>query len=126
MTPFEILDIIYLKKEHDRQEVLSNYKAFVINKGLSFNTDTLFFANAMNQYYNLGSDMMFDFYLNGIPKGKRYGRWQKKDINNKDDIELIQQYFNVNVMVAEKYLELLTSEQIDSIRIKMIKGGANG
>lgn len=124
MTPFDILGIIYEKKSHDRDEVLADYNAFVINRGLSFNNDTIFFANEINRHYGLDKDQMFDFYMTAIPKGRRYGKWQKKDINN-SDVEMLRAYYGVNSAVAEQYLSLMTGDALDSIRTRMIKGGVN-
>lgn len=125
MSPFEILKIIYEKKAHDREEVIADYDPFVVNKGMSFNRDTVFFANACNQYYSLGKDMQFDFMYNIVPKGKRYGEWVKNTINN-IDVEIVAQYFNINKSVAERYVTLLSEDQINIIKTKMVKGGRHG
>lgn len=125
MSPFDILKIIYEKKDHDREEVLADYDAFVINKGMSFNRDTVFFANVCNQFYSLDKGMQFDFLLGLVPKGKRYGEWVKNTINN-SDVDLVAEYFDINKTIAERYLSILTEDQLIIIKNKMAKGGRHG
>ena len=111
MSPFDIINIINEKKEHDTGEVLADYAPFIVNRGLSNTMDTLFFAAEMSKYAHLGKDVQFAFYLNGIPKGKRFGKWNKPP--KAEDIELINKVCNaysVNEKIAKRYLTLLSEE----------------
>ena len=123
MTPFDIINSINNKTKLDWDDVTEkSYTPFMINRGLSFNIQTVLFANEMNQFPQLDKKMQYDFYFNGIPKGKRFDKWQKK-LAVDDDVKLIMSFYDINIQRAEEYLKLLSSEQIDVIKQKMKQGG---
>ena len=123
MTPFDIINSINNKTSIEWDEVTEKtYSPFIINRGLSFNLQTIMFANAMNQYPQLSKDMQYAFYYNGVPKGKRFDKWQKKS-EQSDDVKALQEFFNINIHRAEEARKLLSNEQLDMIKDKMKKGG---
>jgi hypothetical protein len=124
MTPFDIVNIIYNKTEHDREEVLGDYNEWLINHALSNNMDTLLFAQEMSQYNHLPKDIQFDFYQFGIPKGKRYGKWHKMEKSDESLINMLCKTYNCNLVVAKRYLSLLDDEQKQQLLSS--EGGNNG
>jgi hypothetical protein len=84
--------------------------------------DTVFFANEMNQRAHLDKDQQFDFYLNAVPKGKRWGKWAKAD-KLEENLSNIMNYFCINKSVAEQYLKLLSDEQLEEIKESQNYGG---
>ena len=125
MTPFDIINTINNKSEHDKTEIVESYSPFVINRGLSMHRDTVLFANEMNRCYSLDKDQQFDFYYNAIPKGKRYGKWAKAEAEELE-ITNIMSLFVINRKQAEEYRRLFSSEQIKELNDNMIKGGRHG
>lgn len=126
MSPFDVVNIICESKEYDKDEVIQAYNAFLINKCFSNAKDLVFFANEMNQRYNLDDDQQFDFYMNlPLPRKKRYGLWTKKDAQD-ENLSLISEHYSINKQRAEEVLKILTPEQIAIIKDKMNKGGRNG
>jgi len=123
MTPFDIINTINNKTKLEWDEVTEKtYSPFIINRGLSFNMQTVLFANMMNQYPQLEKRMQYDFYFNGIPKGKRFDKWQKK-LDAEKNVKLLQDFFDINIDRATEALKLLSNEQLDMIKQKMNKGG---
>lgn len=122
MTPFDIINIINEKKDHDRSEVCSYYNPYIINRGLSMVKDTLFFANELNQRSQLDKDIQFDFLFNSVPKGKKWGKWMKPD-SLETDLYAVMRHFRINRSVGEQYLKLLSKEQIEEIHEKQNHGG---
>ena len=57
-----------------------DYNAFIVNRGLSYFPDTIFYSNEMNKFNQLDVDMQFDFLLNSIPKKKRLVNGIKKKL----------------------------------------------
>lgn len=102
---------------------MKDYNAFIINRGLSNNIQTVLFANEMNRYNFIPKDWQYSFFWNGIPKGKRFDKWAKK--TSDDVIETIQSCYHINKLRAEEYAKILTAEQIDLIKQKLKKGGKN-
>ena len=121
MSPFDWIKVL---NEKSKAEFDSSYSPFIINKGLSFNDNNIFFANEMNSNYELASDIQFDFYFNIIPKNKKFSKWIKKEQTD-ENIQLIMEFFDINRLRATEYLNILPSSEIEKIKNKMIKGGRN-
>jgi hypothetical protein len=123
MTPFDILKSINEKSSLAwDDEAVKAYAPFIINRGLSYNMQTIMFANAMNRYPQLDKRMQYDFYYRGIPKGKRYDKWQKKsDLSS--DVLVVKEFYGINNEKAEYALKLLTNDQLTMIKEKLKKGG---
>jgi hypothetical protein len=111
MTPFDIVNTINMKSEHDRDEVVADYVPFVINRALSYTMDSSLFAAEMSMYSHLDYDMQFDFYHNGLPKGKRFGKWSKPDDSNETLINILSEALCINNRLAKRYLTLLSEEE---------------
>ena len=84
MSPFDVVKHLNEKSNLDFE--MKDYAPWIINKALSFHNQTIHFANAMNKCAGLDKDIQYKFYKEGIPKGKRWGAWQKKT----PDTELIE------------------------------------
>jgi len=121
MSPFDYVKSFSSKQDVWAEDEGKSYEPWVINKSLSFMQDCVFAANEMNKKYNIDKKLQHDFLFCFIPKGKRFGSWMKKEIN--PDVQIISEYFCINNVLAEKYLTLLTQEQLQEIRNKMNRGG---
>lgn len=97
-----------------------DYVPFVVNRSLSYFTDTLLYANEMNRYRDLDRDLQFRFLLNSIRPKKRFSKWAKSE--HSDNLELISQYFECSITKAKDYLRLLSNEQLDELRESVTKG----
>lgn len=120
---FDFINAInHTKKDLIASEEMSekDYVPFVVNRTLSYFTDTLLYANEMNRYRDLDKDLQFRFLLNSIRPKKRFSKWSKTE--NTDQLELISQYFECSIPKAKDYLKLLSNEQLDDIRESVTKG----
>lgn len=124
-TPFDFLETINSTKVDLMKEDPANiksYSPFMVNRGLSYFPDTIMFANEMNKSYHLPVEMQYNFYLNGIPKRKRFSKWAKKDSVSKD-VKLIAQVYGYSEEKALIALSLLTTEQLKEIKALYDTGG---
>lgn len=122
MNPFDVINDITFKKEGIiSEENEADYSPFMVNRGLSYFPDTIFFANMMNEYPNLDYKLQFDFLLNIISKRKRFAKWSKAD--KIENVELLSQYYNVSFRKAEDMLAILDDEQVEIIKSKLNRGG---
>ena len=70
MNPFEYLNAI----NHTKQNVMvddlaeKSYNSFMVNRGLSYFSDTVLMANEMNRYHHIDNRLEFDFFINIIRK----------------------------------------------------------
>lgn len=123
MTPFEILNIITVsKKTVPKEEVEGTYVPYLINRGLSFYSDTVFYANEMNCNHWLPKRQQFDYLNNSILPRKRYAKWAKK-LKEDENLELIKQYFGYNNEKARTVLSLLNEQQLEQLKQEFIQGG---
>ncbi len=121
LSPFDIASMINEKKGLLGESELVDYSPYMINRILSNNQDTIFFANEMNSAWGLPKDMQFAFYYYGLPKKKRYAPWHKNQDDN-DNLNLIEEYFGYSRNKAKQVLPLL-HQHLDSIREELKKGG---
>ena len=123
MNPFEYLNAI----NHTKQNVMvddlaeKSYNSFMVNRGLSYFSDTVLMANEMNRYHHIDNRLQFDFFINIVRKKKRFSKWNKPEIVS--DVEVVKQYYGYSNEKSRQILSLLTSEQIDELKKKVYKGG---
>lgn len=97
------------------------YVPFVINRALSNFVDTIMYSNEMNLYHHIPKDIQYTYFLKGIRKSKRYGKWHKPKKDNQD--EVLMKYYKCNRQRASEMRTLLTTEQIDELESRMDLGG---
>jgi len=100
-----------------------SYVPYLTNKALSYHTDTLLYANEMNQLHLLDNKLQYEFYLNTLRKKKRFAKWAKAD--NSDDLEMIKILFNYSTTKAKIALSLLSDQQLLEIRERFTRGIEN-
>lgn len=129
MNPFDFVNAINMSKkdlirDSENPELMEKlYKPYVINKAFSYFVDTVLYANEMNIRHELDNLLQNDYYLNSIRKGKRFSKWHKREEDS--DVEAIKEYYKVNHFKALEILTVLSKEQVDQIKIRIIKGGNN-
>jgi hypothetical protein len=125
MTPFDYLNAINQTKENLIVDELSEkeYVPFVVNKGLSYFPDTILYANEMNRLYLLDNKPQFLYLLNSIRPRKRFGKWHKNELT--DDLKIISEYFGYSYAKAKQIQNLISSDQLNTMKEKLQKGGMN-
>ena len=123
ITPFDFINAISHTKIDlmEQENAESQYKSYVINKGLSFYPDTVIQANEMNSRPHLDKRMQFNFLINIIRSKKRYSKWLKPEKLN--DLEVIQEYYGYSKEKARQVFPLFSNEQIDYLKRRIKKGG---
>lgn len=104
--------------------VSKTYVPYQVNRALSFYPDTVRLANEMNVNSHVDSQMQFDFFLNIVRKRKRFVKWPKKEDN--ENLDLIMKHYQYSMEKARQVLDLLTTDQIESIKQQYKTGGSNG
>ena len=127
MSPFDFVKQINYGKKNlidENPELEKEYKQYIINRALSFNLDTVLYANEMNVKNHVDSKLQFDFFLNTIRPKKRYGKWLKRE--NNGILELIKEYYKCSYAKARDYTMLLDDLQLDIIKQRLETGGLKG
>jgi hypothetical protein len=124
MSPFDFLNAINDNKKDLFQDpqASKDYSPFMVNRGLSYFPDTILYANEMNRFSGIPRDWQFYFFLNTIPKKKRFSKWSKKDAETKS-IQLVKEYYGYSDEKAKEALTVLSIEQLSIIEEKLQKGG---
>jgi hypothetical protein len=101
---------------------LKDYKAFMVNRSLSYHLDCVPYVNELNRWPDIDSDMQYQYLLNTIrPMKRKFQPWQKP--KKDEDIDCVKTYFGYSNEKARQALRILTDEQIAEIRKRTDKGG---
>ena len=122
---FDYLTAINQTKENLPIDESNNkeYVPFVVNKGLSYFADTILYANEMNSLYLLDKTPQFLYLLNSIRPRKRFSKWHKNELT--DDLKIISEYFGYSYAKAKQIQNLISSDQLNTMKEKLQKGGMN-
>ena len=111
-----------LDTEDEERE--KKYPPFVVNKCVYPFQDTIMLVNEINQLPHVDKKLQFDFLINSIRSRKRYTPWLKaKKI---EDLQYVKEYYGYSNEKAKQALDILSDEQIATIKEKLNKGGLNG
>lgn len=125
MNPFDFLNSINYNKKNLLENALpedeKKYLPFMVNRGLSYFPDTVAVANEMNRYHHLDNKLQYDFLRSIVRKRKRFSKWNKVEQHEK--IALIMECYGYTRPKAESVADLLSDEQVETIKRKLSKGG---
>jgi|TARA_Y100001951_G_C11226925_1_gene232255 hypothetical protein len=126
INPFDFVNDINYKKK----DILSNdfdnqlegqYKAFLVNRSLSFNFDTILQANEMNTRTHLDNKLQYHYLLNIIRPKNRFGRWLKAE--KYEAIDLIVEYYGYSLQKAREVVDIFSDEDLNTLRQELFTGG---
>lgn len=126
-NPFEYMTSINSTKKNmmrdSENDVLAEkgYEPWLVNKGLSYFPDTILHANLMNQYHHLDKRPQYECLINSIRPKKRFAKWVKSASD--EGLDLVCEYYKCNKIIAQDYLSLLSSEELDIIKQRLDTGG---
>jgi len=100
------------------------YTPFIVNRCLSYFTDTILYANEMNMNAHVDNKLQYDYFLNSVRKRKRFSRWMKQE--SSDDLEFIKEHFDYSNKKAKEAIEVLGKEGIKALKENYSRGGKGG
>ena len=111
---------------HTKKDIMEDwnqneYKPFMINRFLSGQMDTVLYANEMNMRYDLPLRMQYDYLRLSVRKKKRFSKFLKK--GKEDNIEIIKEYYGFSEREARLYLDCVTDEHLENMKVRLQKGG---
>lgn len=124
ISPFDFANSINFTKENliVDEATEKEYNPFIVNRAMGFAADTVIPGNEMNARPHIDNKMQYDFLCNVVRKSKRYSKWIKSEEEN---LEAVQEYFGYSFNKAKEALRILTSEDIEKIKVHLTrsKGG---
>ena len=107
--------------DSEDEEWEKRYPPFIINKCVYPFQDTIMLVNEINQLPHLDKKLQFDFLLNSVRSRKRFSPWLKA--SRIEDLQYVKQYYDYSNANAKQALDILTDEQISTLKHKLQKGG---
>ena len=121
----EYLNAINHTKERlldsEDEEWEKKYPPFIVNKCVYPFQDTIMLVNEINQLPHLDKKLQFDFLLNSVRSRRRFTPWLKA--SRIEDLEYVKEYYGYSNDKAKQALDILTDEQISTLKHKLRKGG---
>lgn len=123
ISPFDFIDAIQVTGQNliTDEDSEKQYNPYMVNRGLSFGSDTIIYANEMNSRPHIPKEFQNIFLINNIVKRKRYNKWIKAELN--DELELVKKYYGYSTEKAKQALGILNQDQLNTIKQKLEKGG---
>lgn len=106
------------------EETEKSYLPFIVNRCLSYFTDTIFNANEMNTRSFLDKKLQYDYFVNSLRPRKRFSKWQK--VEKSEDLETVKEYFGYSSQKAKDALRILTPLNIEYMKGCLDCGGLKG
>ena len=100
------------------------YPPFIVNKCIAPFQDTIMLVNEMNRLHHLDKKLQFDFLLNSIRTRKRFAPWMKA--NKISNLEYVKEFYGYSNAKAKAALDVLSEDQLATIKRRLYKGGKNG
>ena len=128
--PFDFVNSVSKNKKHLMKNTANDrlaeksYSPFLTNRALSYHTDTVFYANEMNQRHHIDNLLQYEYLLNIVRPKDRRSKWAKK--GNDGDVAVVKEYYGYNDTKARQALAILSTDQLNIIKRKMHKGGKDG
>ena len=124
ISPFDFANSINFTKENliVDEATEKEYNPFIVNRAMGFAADTVIPGNEMNARPHIDNKMQYDFLCAVVRKSKRYNKWIKSEEEN---LDAVQEDFGYSFNKAKEALRILTSEDIEKIKVKLTrsKGG---
>lgn len=126
LSPFDFINAInnnqnIITESDNPEQTAKEYSAFMVNRGLSYFTDTLFYANEMNMLAHVDPLLQFNYLLNSVRPRKRFSKWAKR--REDSDLEAVKEYFGYGYKKAQQALTVLSTRQLEQIKERLEKGG---
>lgn len=98
------------------------YQPFIVNRALSYFPETVMHAHAMTCNGFLDNKLQYHYLLNSVRPAKRFAKWAKRGID--EDIEVVRSYYKMNHSKALQVLSVLTSQQLQELKMRLERGGS--
>lgn len=120
---FDMVSVILEKKPKPTDEEIKKHcNQYMINMMLSCDAQLAGIAHEMSKL-NINNNMYFDCLYNGIPKCKKYIKWNATKAKKEQDILYLMEHFSCTQSLAKQYVKLIEKDEMDEIRDYFTKRG---
>ena len=112
---FDIVSIILEKKEIPSDEVIKKHcNQYMINQMFSCDSQLSEIAHEMSKL-KISNKMFFDCLYNGIPKCKKYIKWNATKAKKEQNIKYLIDFFKVSPETAKQYVGIIDKKEMQTI-----------
>lgn len=110
---FDYINSINNKSKIEKPD-FNNYVPFFVNRALAQHKNTILIAQELNLLPTLSLEQHYNYAYNSVQKGKRYGKWSKKE-DYTDEEQNISKFFNVSLELAREYRTVISAKDLEKI-----------
>jgi hypothetical protein len=112
---FDIVTIILEKKAYPSDEDIQKHcNQYMCNQMLSCDVQLAEIAHEMGKL-KITNKMYFDCLYNGIPKVKKYIKWNATKAKKEQHILYLMEWFRCSQTTAKSYVQLIEKSEMDTI-----------
>ena len=102
--------------DFDNEEVRKGYQPFMINRFISMTEVFTQVVNEINRFSDIPKETHFRYFFSVLPKRRQFFNYIKKPKDlSRDEKLVIANYFEVGLSDAERYINILSEEEIKEI-----------
>ena len=123
---FEVIGLINSKDHYPDEDEIKNYSPYIGNYQFSLFKETIFVAQKMNVLWAIPKEANFSFYFYGLEKRNRFSKWEKKNKEEEEKINLLKELFDYSSLRARETIPLIDSLNLwEDIKKELNKGGSH-
>jgi exonuclease III len=112
---FDIVSIILEKKPYPSDEDIQKHcNPYMVGTMLSCDPQLVEIAYEMSKL-KISNKMYFDCLYNGIPKCKKYIKWNANKAKKEQNIKYLIDYFKVSPEIAKQYVGIIAENEMQFI-----------
>lgn len=113
---FDIVNILLEKKPYPCDDDIKKYcNQYMVNSMLSCDPQFAEIAHKMAQL-KITNKMYFDCLYHGLPKCKKFIKWNATKAKKEQDIQYLMEYYGISQTKAKSYVQLIQKEELQFIR----------
>ena len=97
------------------------YNPFIVNRCLSYFSDTILYVNEVNKNSHLDKKLQYDYLLNSVRKRKRFSKWLKRELP--DELDFIKEYYGYSDRKAREVVNMFADSDIEEMAKYLYTGG---
>jgi hypothetical protein len=113
---FDLINIILEKKPYPSDEDIKKHcNPYMLNLTFSNDQQLAGIAHEMSKY-RISNKMYFDCMYHGIPKCKKFIKFNSTKAKKEQDIVYMMEHFGVSLSIAKDYIKLIDETELQEIR----------
>jgi Bacteriophage clamp loader A subunit len=98
-----------------------DYPPFVVNRLLSYFTDSIMYVNEINFRPLVDKRLQYEYLLHALKPRPRFSKWLKPEAI--ENLDVVKEYYGFSNEKAKQALKILSDQDIEYIKAKLDKGG---